>query len=414
MLLTFLFVVACMLGLLVINKQRGQGVIVKEDKSGNRAAGFGDIGRSMGPEGYAAIILEQILTTEEVKLPADVLRPWAVELSPAGVKTIMTSEYTSGTRLVELHFMGRELNGEINPVSLNFVQLQRAGAGEGPRGFQMDGGKALRLGIGQDGGNMRSVLLGGEYLVTGYAPSGVNAVVKGPVPCFRIPEDLAKGALYRVQLLLVDKIHEQIVLEQQAAEARRKKELEEKEKITIHVRKYPEGATEGSLVAGYYDGVRAREFSEHGSIGELALKGPNKLGGELVVYFTSKATGEITTWAYVKEVQKRVVDLPDDADLEITDKDLIEVYLSFEGQEQGVLESLKGVALYAGADAKWPLFMARLTSREELDYNRIGLRLVPGSYYLRGHPKKGKEILLGKLQVDKQVKTYRLGLPSLR
>jgi len=422
MLLMFFVVLVGLLIFLVMNEKGGQNSIVNnnhdanEDNTKNQAANADVTKPSINLEGYAAIISQEILKKAEAHLPEKVLRPGATHLSTDGVRTILPDEYTSDTPIVELHFMARELNGTMHPVKLHFIHLQRTEP-HWATGCQIDGGTTLRLGAGKEPDNRRALVLGAEYLVPGYAPAGINSVIKGSSPAFRIPENLGPDEVYKIKLLLVDKIYEHQKLQKQKAAAQQRKRLEIEEAITVTIQKDAIQGQEGPLVCLYSVGEKNREFHNGQSSGQMTLKGPNKLGGELVVY-TSPPGQHFRSWCYIKNLQKRNVSLPDDADWSATREDLIEVYLSFPDEQKQFLDSWQGVIFYPSKASNVRLFGALLHvgSIQLTNYGKVPLKIVPGKYYMKALVIKGRtEVFMpiGQLEIGKEPgKTYTINLPS--
>jgi len=76
------------------------------------------------------------------------------------------------------------------------------------------------------------------------------------------------------------------------------------EAISVVVTGYPSEILPGGLYAVYHDTVVKRDFYDNESPGRMTLKGPNRLGGELAVYFR-KSEEIVRLWAYVCHLLKR-------------------------------------------------------------------------------------------------------------
>ena len=419
-----LVAIACVLIILSINQQSGQQYRINNNQNlneeQNRRPGESpdEPSRSLSPQGYAAIISQEILKKAEANLPEEGLRPGATHLSADGVRILLPYEYTSNTPIIELHFMARELNGNIHPIKLENISLERKEPPSG-RGYTMNGATILRVGVTDHFYKhmMRPLLLGAEYEVLNYRLVGVNGPIRGPSPAFRVPENLGPDEIYKIKLLLVDKIYEHQELQKQKAAAQRRKRLEIEEAITVTIQKDAIQGQEGPLVCLYSVGEKNREFHNGQSSGQMTLKGPNKLGGELVVY-TSPPGQHFRSWCYIKNLQKRNVSIPDDADWSATREDLIEVYLSFPDEQKQFLDSWQGVIFYPSKASNVRLFGALLHvgSIQLTNYGKVPLKIVPGKYYMKALVIKGRtEVFMpiGQLEIGKEPgKTYTINLPS--
>jgi len=358
-----------------------------------------------------------IVPREACSIPAEALRPFSNHLDSEGIRTLLTTEYTEDTPLVEMSFMMRNLDGKIKLLKVASVGLSRI-SGNWGGDYTVDG-IGLRMGLGKERSNLRSLLLGEEYFIRSFwLPGGEDAISTAHLkPKFKIPETLGRNQVYKVQLLLLDEILERELLEKQKAEAKRRKEIEEKETITVKVTQRPGFAAESKFIGVYHDGIRHREFYQDELKDQLVLKGPNKLGGELLVSFISKPDRKLVLWAYLKNVTNRDINLPEDADFKTKEKELIQIYLSFADKDAEALKDFKAIAFYLTKNANLPMFWLALTRKGEqpdsLQYEKIPLKIIPGTYYIRAIGKNDQEVPLGKLPIDKEKpKTYAIHLPT--
>lgn len=356
-----------------------------------------------------------IVPREACSIPAEALRPFSNHLDASGIKTLMTTEYSEDIPLVEISFMIRDHDTKVKPFKVVSVGLSRSSGSWG--GDYTVGGIGLRMGVGKDRSNLRSLLLGEEYIIRSFwLPGREDAISTAHLqPKFKIPETLGKNEVYKVSLLLKDELLEERLLAEQKAEAERKKRIEKEETITIRIKDFPKYSSQGRWIAAYHNGRRGRESTERDSEGDIIIKGPNKLGGELAVVFYSFAERTTRLWVYLKNVRKRVINFPADADLEVKDDDLIQVYLAF--KDEDLLKEFAIIAFYREKNGRLPLFRTRLNSkhsgRKELEYKKIGLKVVPGSYHVRMIGNKGQKVILGKIQIaEEEFRTYTIHLPT--
>ncbi|MHC4476584.1 MAG: hypothetical protein ACYTEL_13120 [Planctomycetota bacterium] len=205
-------------------------------------------------------------------------------------------------------------------------------------------------------------------------------------------------------------------IERTRAEAEKSKELEEQQDITIVITDYPAGVAQGSLFAIYSDGVSRRQSGERESPGQIILAGPSKLGGELAVYIRRRGR-QLMVWAYMKNLGKKQINLPGDADMVVTAQDLADVSLSFDEQDKELLKNWSAVAFYNSADSQVPLFVASMSAGPDqvVDHSKVPLEIVPGRYHARAIVNKdGQEthVALGMMDVGAgEATTYPVEVP---
>jgi len=188
------------------------------------------------------------------------------------------------------------------------------------------------------------------------------------------------------------------------------------EAISVVVTGYPSEILPGGLYAVYHDTVVKRDFYDNESPGRMTLKGPNRLGGELAVYFR-KSEEIVRLWAYVKKVSKRQISLPADADLVVAETDLVECYLSFAKEDMALLVNWEGVGFFASADSKLPLFFAAMNvgTLRVADYSKVGFKAVSGLYHIRAIVNKDgheRQVSLGTLEISpEKLRQYEIDVP---
>jgi hypothetical protein len=333
-----------------------------------------------------------------------------------GTKHYLYHDYDRKTPLVEIRLKMRDINGEIRPLVVRSLELDTHDSG----GSYALNGTALRLEIWTDKHwEYVPLLYSREYAALAHFQGAYDAVDgvygKTRTVTFKTPDALKPGEIYKVELVLVDRIWEANLLLDRAKEVARKKKIEEAEKITVEINRRPGDVSAGELIGIYNDGTRNREFGE--SNGKVFLMGPNKLGGELAVYLVSKSTGKSFLWAYVGEVTKRLVSLPQEADIVADEGDWFQIELLVKGKKKPLIDDLCGVAFFASGNRKVPLFgrkWERVTlGGEGLYYKTVRVDVIAGRYDVRGINRDGKEFILGQLDIGREYgKTYTLEVPQ--
>jgi hypothetical protein len=191
---------------------------------------------------------------------------------------------------------------------------------------------------------------------------------------------------------------------------------EQDETISVVVTDYPSEILPGGLSAVYHDTVVKRDFYDNETPGRMTLQGPNRLGGELAVYFR-KSDETLRLWAYVRKVSKRHIGLPADADIVVGETDLVESYLSFAKEDVALLVNWEGVGFFASADSKLPLFLAAMNvgTLEVADYSKVPFKAVSGQYHIRAIVSKDgheRQVSLGTLEVrPEKLSKYEIDVP---
>jgi len=337
-------------------------------------------------------------------------------LDPNGINSSLDVSYTESTPLIEIHCKIRDLDGSIKALDVKSLYIVPV-SGSGGGGYGVNG-KGLRLELGGDrrspSGNL---FFGTEYNVDGQLPnveySSATKLERTRKLKFSTPQSLEAGEICVVELVLVDRIQDKKDNELRAAEAKRRAELEEAEKITIKVSNLPQYSDVGQWVALYAEGARHRSSYVPDAEGKFVINGPNKLGGELALAFSSREKLTRRCWAYIRKLAKRDVNLPEDADIVVTEEDVIEVYLSFEDKDKEALAEYSVVALFESEQGKLPLFYSFLNSGEGFDHKKVKLEVVAGKYEARCIATREKEVSLGTLNISEEVgKVYSVKLPS--
>jgi len=365
------------------------------------------------------VFTEKVISKNEITIrnPEKALRPGAVDFGEEFL-TCMTDEYTEDTPLVEIYFMQRDKNGQVKPFKVWTLNIKRAD-GFPVGGFSVEG-RNLRMGAGEtQEPRMKSrwtLLRGIEYYVDKYSPREGSRLLRGLQPRFTVPQDLQGNQVYKVELILKDEIFEQKQLEAEKALARQRQERAEREKITIYIRQYPE--PNSKLIGLYYDGKKVREFHDEEE-GIMTLMGPNKLAGDLMVGVLPR--GRIITtlrpWIYIKDLQKRELIVPDDANRVISKDELVDVQILLEVGQDEMAKSLKKIFFLPYRQAKVPLFCVLIQEQMRTDSGyAIKMPMLPGTYYPEGFIYKQQVeewIPLGSIEIGNEPgKTYTINLPS--
>ncbi|MHC4648515.1 MAG: hypothetical protein ACYTBJ_23905 [Planctomycetota bacterium] len=409
-------VFAGLAGLLLVQSEPGR----KQSSEGTNVAGgeSNDADVITTGEGIMrqGILLGEVVQREQVTILASdkALKPYGTHLDANGIRTIMTSEYTEKTPIVELYFMERDTGEDVKPLWLQSVNVGRDD-GWALGSFWMEG-RVLRLGVGQDPNNHRSLLRGRGYYIHGYTPMG-KGLVHGLGPKFTVPETLGDGEIYRVGLLIKDEVLEQEQLEAEKALARQRREKAEREKIVIYVRQYPE--PNSRLIGLYSDGQKLREFRDEEE-GIMILGGPNKLGGDLMVGVAPRGRPVITTlrpWIYIENLQKRELTAPDEADRVVSKDELVDIKILLGDGQDELANWLKKIFFFPYRQAKVPLFCVLIGEQNRTDRGYvIHMSILPEAYYLVGFIFDGqveKRIPLGRLEITTQPgKAYTVELQA--
>jgi hypothetical protein len=207
--------------------------------------------------------------------------------------------------------------------------------------------------------------------------------------------------------------------EQERQAQEQKKQTEQAQTIAVTISRRPEFASKGIFYGAYYDGTNERTFSEDDSSGPMIVKGAEKLGGELMVCFAwpreKMSPLRQRAWAYMKNVQKRRISLPEDADVVLNEEDFIDIELAFDAER--ALEFLKDktIGFYLWEGAKYPVFVGRDKRMDEPTGElKVAMRVVPREYHVMGVEKVPEEgVFLGKVTITGEAgRTYYLDVAA--
>jgi hypothetical protein len=329
-----------------------------------------------------------------------------------GIRNYLPSDCNISTPLIELRTFERELDGTVQPLHLFSLGL----LSQVPRGTTLSGGDygvdacGLRVGLAWELDGSLYLAYDTEYTARGvyHRSEDPNNIVRGQTAevRFRTPAKLAPGEIYRVDLILIDKIKEGQAAEQAEVVKTERARAEEDEKITLRFAHFPEQKQHGIWQAVYHDGNRSRGFEQAGD-GTFFLKGPNKLGGELLVYLHTDE--DFHPWLYVTTVQKRMFQFPADASIIVNEDSLVKVHLSLTGSDASLLAQCTRLDLRTKADARLPLFylVPRGVSQGPQSDWQIDMRVLPCTYFLKLVKNDETESDLGLLNISNEAgKTY--------
>ena len=122
----------------------------------------------------------------------------------------------------------------------------------------------------------------------------------------------------------------------------------------------------------------------------MVIRGPNKLGGELIV--VDRMTGSngmpfLSSCAYIRNLDIRSVNIPEDADLITQKKDMIPVTVVFDAvNAPPKSEKLLYLGFFEKTDSKLPLlgiFFEAPSIQIKDNYYEFDISITPGSYSLK-------------------------------
>ncbi len=259
-------------------------------------------------------------------------------LNTEGNRVCLSREYTPASPLVEIIPMKRDINGQVSLLPVEVLFIGRADIES--VSFSRDVyGTGLCLQISSQPLQDFHLLYDAEYEVApGYIPAeGQDRIdAYDSKITFRTPDHLNDGEIYRVKLVLIDKIVDLHKAKVAKFKEEEKERIAKEEAIRIHV-KYPEDVNADYLLASYVYDVGQKIGFDRGLTGELILPGPNPLNGELYVCFGRNQNDRNGwPWCYVANLSERTVDLPRDADVVIREKDFVVAYFDLEGQDRAL------------------------------------------------------------------------------
>ena len=333
-----------------------------------------------------------------------------------GIKTSIWFSDDSNTPLIEILCKERTLDNTILPLVVSSIDIVSQEINYGMS--HSIKGTGLRINIGNDC-NSKDVKLqfNTEYTVKGiyHLPEDPNNIARGQTSkvTFRTPKSLSPCEIYRVDLILIDRIKEQQELEQAKIAKAERARIENEETITLQFSDFPKYDNHGIWQIEYSDGKKARSFKR---IDDkiFALKGPNKLGGDISVYYLT-TDNDFHPWLNITDVQKRMLHLPDDASIVMNEDEMVQTKISLAQIDPNILSEYKMIAFYNNKDAKLPLFWIPVMkeSFQKLKDNnwQTEMKVRPGTYYVKLFKKLDIQIDMGVVEfTNESGKTYMLGI----
>jgi len=352
-----------------------------------------------------------VLAQNSRGIPTEALKPFSNHLDANGVKTMLPVDYVAGMPLVEVRFMQSTMNRRVIPMKVETVELTQIGGTFG--GGYSIGGTAMRMAAGNTP-SPRTFVCGREYLVRAFRVEGtMDAVDTRPLePKFRVPDKMEPNTVYMVNLVLKDELLESELGAKKQAEAEEMKRLAVEEQIVVRATEY----LPGRLVGIYDDGTRSREFYSANGERSLVLKGPNRLGGELMVYGMGADGRTQEAWAYTPKLDKRQVDMPKDAQLMVRKGDLIPITIGLTGARAELLSRYNGIGLYFSEATHIPLFLTSLPKSSvqgEPANVSVSIKVKPGTYAVRLMDDKMESLPVTILTIGSEPsRTYTVELPA--
>ncbi len=337
-----------------------------------------------------------------------------LRLDSMGIKNSVPAAYNDSTPLIEIRTFVRQLDGTVRPLYLYSLglQAQQHFKGSGSRTVK---GYGLRTGLASKEGGLSYLIWDTEYEAAGtyHLPEDPNYITRGRTATvrFRTPVRIAPGEICRVDLILVDRIEEREAAEQARIAQEERARVEEEEKITLQFSQFPGHEEPGKWQVGYHDGDRGGLF-ERAEDGTFVLKGPNALGGDIVVYYHD-VEDSLHPWLYVANVGKRTLQLPADASIVVSERDMIPIRVSLAQIDPNILSQVVMVGFWTSADAKLPLLgrMLRPEDRQDLQANdwQIDMKVRPGTYFVKLVKDEKTRLDIGVVDISSEAgKTYAL------
>ena len=231
---------------------------------------------------------------------------------------------------------------------------------------------------------------------------------------FRTPAHLDDGEIYRVELIVLDKVERARREEEEKLKREEYERLKKEEAITIRV-EYPSDVNDGFCSASY-----APRNERHVGTGDdcttrgtITIPGPNPLNGEL---FVSMYPGR-RVWCYINDLDKRMVQLPQDADLVYAEDDPVLAYFDVADREVAVSCGFKVVSFLYSRESRFAFYAASLEKsviEQAPDGSSNGLprSLVPAGTWYVFSSRSGEIVYLGTVEITGEAgKVYKLKFP---
>jgi len=350
-----------------------------------------------------------------------------------GLHTTGHVPIAEGQSILEVHFLKRNADGRLATLPLHGFVFEGRGF------YEVNGATGLRMAIEivspsgmdtsikrdpeyEDLRGSRIVVRDYEYHISGIMLLGESSTIfTSPLkPTFTVPGTLPPNSVFRVELVVLD---EQLNKKLSDEKTRLQQQTRE-ESITVNLM----NADRGIGFAYYMEKTCEKPFDLEARKGivnensEILINGPNELGGELIVVGSMKGSGGIPfLWshAYVRKLNKRSINIPEDADLVIQKQDMIPVTFAFHmtnalGSKQRVY-----LAFFEKNDSKLPLLIIWLHAIFQAQGNpcEFDFSIAPGSYTLKLCGHEGTVLWpdylsLGTMEIKPGQTRYEVELPD--
>ena len=328
-----------------------------------------------------------------------------------GIKTSLSGVIDVNIPLLEILCMCRDLEGEVHPAEVNSLYIVEPGYGTNHE----VNGTAFRTIIGKDSQyNWPRLECGFQYQVTASYRDESKKIIWATqsIANFSIPKELDAGDIYRVELIVIDKIKEYKAIEQAMTAKEERTRIEKEETITLQFSRFPDQKEQGAWLMEYYVGNESGSFRQIED-NTYFKKGPNKLGGDLIVYYNYDYY--FSPWLYISNVQKRTLQLPADASIVIQEDEMISATVSLSQIDPNILSQYKMVGFFSSEDAKLPLFLILLVpeimKKWQADDWQVDMKIRPGTYFTKLFTDEETQLDMGVIYFTKEPgKTYTLSV----
>jgi hypothetical protein len=348
-----------------------------------------------------------------------------------GIYTMGDVEIEEGQRFLELCLLKRDVDGHLIDLCVdNIAMIALTTHSFACNSTLREPSSRLRFAIGGKGPSARVLHLGAKYQITGIRLTGESRRIKtSPLEsAFTIPTDLPPHSVYKVELVVLDEQFNKRVAEEKEFE-RQQAVLEN---ISVNLAKSfaSDIASNRSYGAVYYQvetykekPVNSGKEAAFDEASKAIIPGPNKLGGELII--VNRMTGPndspfILSYAYIRELDKRNINIPEDADILLTKEDLIPISITFIATKVPEGERFKVLGFFEKKESKLfllgvpfnPASIQTGDNRQEFD-----ILIKPGSYFLKLYGRHNTSnwidsLDLGTIEIKPDQQRYEIILPE--
>jgi len=348
-----------------------------------------------------------------------------------GVYTFGHVTVEDGQRILEMRLLKRDDNGHLSYLSVDSIQIEGVTSHAFSRSSDLrTPSSAIRMAIGGEGPSPIVLQLGAKYRIYGIRLTGESRRIKtSPLEsAFTIPTDLPPHSVYKVELVVLDEQFNKRVAEEKEFE-RQQAVLEN---ISVNLAKSfaSDIASNRSYGAVYYQVETYKEkpvnsgkeaaFDEES---KAIIPGPNKLGGELII--GNRMTGPndypfFLSHAYIRELDKRNINIPEDADILLTKEDLIPISITFVATKVPEGERFEVLGFFEKKESKLfllgvpfnPASLQTGDNRQEFD-----ILIKPGTYFLKLYGRHNTSnwidsLDLGTIEIKPDQQRYEIIIPE--